>query len=304
MTTRRRAVITGLGVVTSLGTEVNRLWENLLQKKSGISRITKFDPTGYLCQIAGEIKDFDPSCCIQAKDVRRLDLFSQYALVAADHAMKDSGLCMTGEDATRMGVIIGSGMGGMTEVEAQEEIIRQKGPRQVSPFFIPKIMINAVSAEISIRYGFQGINFITASACSSSAHAVGQALRAIQYNEADVVIAGGAEAVITPLSIAGFCSSRALSQRNDEPEKASRPFDKDRDGFVMAEGSAILVVEEMERAKKRGANIYAELKGVGWNADAYHITQPSPEGKGAAMAMKSAMAPSGGATMVVAQAIT
>ncbi len=289
MSEKRRAVITGLGAVASLGTEIPALWQNLLQKKSGIGLISKFNASDYTCQIAGEVKNFDPTGIIDAKDLRRLDLFSQYALVAASNALKDANFELAKEDMTRFGVILGSGMGGMTEVEAQQIVIREKGPRRVSPFFIPKVMINAISAEVSIRYGFQGVNFVTSSACSSSGHAIGQALRTIQYGDADVIVTGGSEAIITPLSIAGFCSIRAMSQRNDAPEKASRPFDKDRDGFVMGEGSGILILEEYEHAKKRGAKIYAELRGYGANGDAFHITAPSATGEGAMRVMKLAL---------------
>lgn len=293
MVLKRRAVITGLGAVTSLGSNLTEIWQNLLAKKSGISKITRFPAENHLCQIAGEIKNFDPGSIISKRDIHRLDLVSQYALVAAVKAVEESGLDATKEDLAKIGVILGCGMGGMTEVEEQEEVIRQKGPRRVTPFFVPKIMINALSAEISIKYGFRGPNFITASACSSSAQAIAQALRAIQYEEADVVVTGGAEAVITPLSIAGFCAARALSQRNDEPEKASRPFDKNRDGFVMGEGAAILIVEEREHALKRGAKIYGEVKGFGSTADAFHITSPSPGGEGAAKAMENALKDAG-----------
>ncbi len=289
MCAKRRAVITGLGAVTCLGPTVKTNWDRLLAKQSGISTISKFNAAEYACQIAGEIKNFDTTGYIEANDVRRYDLFTQYALVAASDAIQDAGFELAKEDLTKFGVILGSGMGGMTEVEAQEIVIREKGPRRVSPFFVPKLMINAIGAEISIRYGFQGPNFITASACASSAHAIAQALRAIQYGEADVMITGGSEAVITPLSIAGFCSARALSCRNDAPDKASRPFDKERDGFVMGEGSAILILEELEHALRRGAKIYAELLGFGATADAFHITQPSATGDGAIRAMKAAL---------------
>lgn len=289
MTCKRRVAITGLGAITSLGSEVEDIWKNLLTKKSGISPITKFDTSAYSTQIAGEIKNFDPSCFISKKDLYRLDIFSQYALFAAEKAIQDTQFSLDKEDLTKFGVILGSGMGGINEIESQADVMKEKGPRRVSAFSVPRLMINAIAAEISIKYGFLGPNFITASACSSSAHAIGQALRAIQYNEADVVITGGSEAVITPLSIAGFCSARALSQRNHDPEKASRPFDKNRDGFVMGEGSAILVLEEMERAKARGAKIYAEIKGFGTTADAYHITQPSPEGEGAKRVIEIAL---------------
>lgn len=274
---KRRVAITGLGSITPLGQQTTELWENLLAGKSGIGRITRFDPSEYACQIAGEIKDFDPSPFIDKRDLRRMDLFTQYAIVAAEEAVKDAGISVQQEDPGRIGVVIGSGMGGMTEVEEQVDVLHKKGPRKVDTFFIPKLMINAVSAQLSIRYGFKGPNFVVSAACASGAVALTQALRMIQYGEADAVLCGGSEAVIVPMSIAGFCSLHALSQHNAEPQKASRPFDKERDGFVMGEGAGILVLEEMERAKKRGAKIYAEFAGAALNGDAYHITQPEIE---------------------------
>lgn len=286
---RRRVAVTGLGCVTSLGCEVEVLWQNLLAQKSGISRITRFDTTGYYCQIAGEIRQFDPLVCIPQRDVARLDLFSQYGLVSAHHAMRMANLPIEQEDRSRMGVIIGCGMGGMTDIEAHEEVIRQKGAGRVSPFFIPKVMINAVAGEISIRHGLQGPAFVVASACASSAQAILCALRSIQYGETDVMVTGGAEAIITPLTIAGFCANRALSHRNEQPEKASRPFDNERDGFVMGEGAAVLVLEEMEHARKRGATIHAELVGGAANADAHHITLPDPEVKNITKVMQAAL---------------
>lgn len=285
---KRRVVITGVGAVCSLGYEIQEIWQKLLNKESGVSQITKFNPEKFMTQIAAEVKTF-PTDCIEARDLRRLDLFSQYALVAANKAIKDAKLEIKEGEEERVGVILGSGMGGMTEVQAQQNVIKEKGPRRIPPYFVPKLMINAASAEICIRHGFKGVSYTTSSACSSSAHAIGNALKSIQYDEMDIVISGGSEAVITELAIAGFASARALSKRNDEPEKACRPFDKTRDGFVMGEGSGILVLEEYERAKARGAHIYAELIGVGWNTDAHHITQPSPEGIGALKAMELAL---------------
>lgn len=286
---RRRVVVTGLGCVSPLGTDIKTFWQNLLAKKSGISRITKFDPAGYACQIAGEIKNFDCSPWIPARDKQRLDLFTQYGLAAAQQALQDARLSPAKEDVSRIGVIVGSGMGGMTEIEVQEEVIRQKGPNRISPFFIPKLMINALAGEISIRHGLQGPSFIVAAACASGAQAIGCALRSIQYGEADVIVTGGSEAVITPLSMAGFCALKALSQRNQEPEKASRPFDRERDGFVVGEGAGMLVLEELTRAQQRGATIYAELRGAAWNSDAHHITLPEPEGAGSTRVMQMAI---------------
>jgi 3-oxoacyl-[acyl-carrier-protein] synthase II len=286
---RRRVVVSGLGCVSSLGCEIETLWQNLLAQKSGIARITRFDPTGYYCQIAGEIRNFDPLPCIPQRDIARLDLFSQYGILATHHAIRSAGLRLEQEDRSRIGVVMGCGMGGMTDIETNEETIRQKGPGRISPFFIPKVMINAVAGEISIRYGLEGPAFVVASACASSAQAIFCALRSIQYGETDAMIAGGAEAIITPLTIAGFCASRALSHRNEQPEKASRPFDNERDGFVMGEGAAVLVLEEMEHAKKRGATIYAELLGAAANADAYHITLPDPGVKNIAKVMDMAL---------------
>ena len=286
---KRRIVITGLGAVTSLGCDVDQIWQNLLDKKSGITKITKFDASKFASQIAGEVKNFDPSIYVNKMDLRRLDLFSQYAIFAAEKAMRNSNIELSREDLTKFGTILGSGMGGVTEIAKSEDIIRTKGPRRISPFFVPKIMINAISAQISMRFGLKGPSFVTAAACSSSGIAIEQAYKAIKYEEADIMITGGSEAVIIPLSIAGFCSARALSKRNDSPQTASRPFDKERDGFVIGEGSGILVLEEFERAKKRGANIYGELKGVASNSDAYHITQPSQDAEGVINCMKAAL---------------
>ena len=286
---RRRVVITGLGCVTSLGQDIAQVWQNLLTSKSGISKITRFNPESITCHIAGEVKHFDPAAAIPPRDLARLDLFTQYGLVAAHHAVHDAGLIFSQEEATRAGVIVGSGMGGMHEIDNAEALIRQKGIQRISPFFIPKVMINAIAGEISIRHGLHGPAYVVASACASSSQAICCALRSIQYGECDVVVAGGAEAIITPLTMAGFCAARALSQRNDAPEKASRPFDRERDGFVMGEGAAMLILEDLERAKARGAKIYAELVGAASNADAYHITLPDPEVKNISRVMAMAI---------------
>ncbi len=290
MTNKRRAVITGLGLVSPLGCNQKDFWDSLLNGKSGIDYITKFDTSEHKTKIAGEVKDFQSCQWLDKKDFRRLDLFTQYAVVAAGQAIQDSGLDTKNiQDASKHGVVLGAGMGGMTDVESQYKTLLERGPRRVSPYFIPKVMVSAPCGEISIRYGFKGPNFVSSAACASSPAAIGQALRMIQYGDADVMLTGGTEAVITPASVAGFISARALSTRNEEPQKASRPFDKDRDGFVIGEGAGILVLEEYERAKARGAKIYAELCGAAWGADAHHITAPCPEGTGAADVMEKAL---------------
>lgn len=286
---KHRVVITGIGAVTPLGNQVEELWKNLLAGKSGITKISHFDASSFLSQIAGEVKNFNPEPIIEKKDIRRLDIFSQYAIIATQQAFQDSQLNIDNEDSSRCDVILGSGIGGLHEIESQWEVMKEKGARRISPFAVAKLMSNAMSAEISIRYGFHGESFSTGAACSSSAQAIALAYKAIQYGDSDIVITGGSEAIVTPLAVAGFCAVRALSQRNDEPEKASRPFDQNRDGFVIGEGAGILILEEMEHAQKRGAKIYAELKGVGCTSDAFHITQPHPEGTFAANAMTKAI---------------
>jgi 3-oxoacyl-[acyl-carrier-protein] synthase II len=289
MVEKRRVVVTGIGTISPLGNKISDLWENLLTGKSGIAKITKFNASDLICQIAGEVKNFDPEPIIQKKDVRRLDIFSQYAILATEEAIQDSQFNIEQEDPTKCGVILGTGIGGLHEMESQFSIIQEKGGRRISPLAVAKLMGNAMVAEISIRYGLNGTSFVTSSACSSSAHAIAQAFRTIQYGEADVVITGGSETIVTYLGIAGFCAVRALSQRNDEPEKASRPFDKNRDGFVMGEGAGILILEEREHALQRNAKIYAELKGVACTSDAFHITQPHEDGKYATLAMTKAL---------------
>ncbi|BBM87957.1 beta-ketoacyl-ACP synthase II [Candidatus Uabimicrobium amorphum] len=289
MTKKRRVVITGLGSVNSLGHNVAQLWKNLLDNKSGIDTISKFDCAEHRCKIAGEVKDFDPTSVIQPRDVRRLDLFTQYALYATHEAIEDSKLDFAKENPLRVSVNLGSGMGGMTLVEKQVQLAREKGFRRVAPYTIPSAMLSAASSEVSIKYGFKGMNFTASAACASAPYAIGLSARMIQYGDADIVVSGGTEAIITPTTMAGFSSSRALSKRNDEPKKASRPFDKTRDGFVMGEGAGIVILEELEHAKQRNAKIYAEVVGVGWGADAYHITAPDQEGKGAEYAMNQAI---------------
>ena len=289
MTRQRRVVITGLGVVTALGIDPNTYWDNLVNGRSGIRRIAGFDTTRHTCKIAGEIVDFNPDLFIDPKVSKRLDRFSQFALVAAMGAVKVSGMDFSKEDRSRCGVIVGSGIGGLLEIEAQHLRMLKRGPNRISPLMIPKLMINAASGQISIHYGLLGPNTAVASACASAAHALGEAAEVIMRDEADVMISGGAEAAITPLAVAGFSAQKALSARNDEPERASRPFDKDRDGFVLSEGAGILVLEEYEHARKRGAEILAEFLGYGASADAYNIVAPHPDGEGAALAMRSAL---------------
>jgi 3-oxoacyl-[acyl-carrier-protein] synthase II len=295
-TVRRRVVVTGVGLVSPLGVGTAQNWEALLAGKSGIGPITRFDASEYPSRIAGEVQGFDPLDYIDKKDVKKSDTFIHYALAAAQFAVEDSGLT-TGRidesEADRVGVIIGSGIGGLPLIETMHEILREKGPHRVSPFFIPGLIVNMAAGQVSIRYGARGPNTSPATACTTGLHAVGDAFRLIQVGEADAMIAGGTEAVITPLAVAGFCSMRALSHRNDDPEKASRPWDEGRDGFVMSEGAGIVVLEELERAQRRGAPIYAEVVGYGMSADAYHISAPHPEGAGAVLVMKAALKDAG-----------
>ena len=289
MTDKRRVVVAGVGAVTALGYTGEALWQNLLAGKSGISKIEAFDASAYPSQIAGEVKDFDPIERIGKKESRRLDRFAQFALVAADVAIEDSGLDFENEDRARIGSILGSGIGGLQEILNNHMLLLERGPHRVSPLLIPKLMSNAAPGQISLKYGLGGPNWDCSTACASAANAMGDSFRLIQLGLADIMITGGAEATITGLAVAGFCVPKALSTRNDEPEKASRPFDRDRDGFVIAEGAGVLVFEELEHAKARNARIYAEVVGLGATADAYHITAPDPEGKGAARAMAAAL---------------
>jgi len=289
----RRVVITGLGAVTSLGHSVPPMWKALCEGRSGIRKLTSFDPARYTSQIASEVTDFDPAKWIDVREARRMERFCWFAAAAAEEATRDSGIDFTREDLTRCGVIVGSGIGGIMEMETQHRRLLEKGPDRVSPFLIPKLMINAAPGIISIRYGLQGPNSATVTACSSGTHALGEALRAIQHGEAEVMIAGGTEAAITPLGVAGFCTMKALSTRNDSPAQASRPFEKDRDGFVIGEGAGIAVLEELEHARKRGADIYGEFLGFSRTGDGFHITQPDPGGRGAALAMRRALEDAG-----------
>jgi 3-oxoacyl-[acyl-carrier-protein] synthase II len=289
----RRAVITGIGVLAPVGNTVEELWQNLKTGVSGVSTVDRFDASRYDSRIAAQVKGFDPTAYLDKKEVRRTDIVQQYVIAAAESAIKDSQLNLDTVDKERVAVVTGSGIGGINSFEEQHSILMTKGPSKVSPFFISMMIVDMLSGLISLRYGFKGPNYCTVSACASSAQAIGDALRLIQHGEADVVVTGGAEAAITEMAFAGFCSARALSTRNDQPEKASRPFDIDRDGFVMGEGAAILVVEEEEFAKKRGAKIYADLVGCGMSADAYHVTAPAPDGNGAARSMRAAMKDAG-----------
>jgi len=289
----RRAVVTGMGVVTPVGNTLGEFWENLKKGTSGIDRISRFDSSQFTTQIAGEIKSFDPSIYIDKKEARRMDLNQQYAIAGAQQAFDDAKLNSDVLDPERAGVVVGSGIGGIDTFEKQHSILLNQGPGRVSPFFIPMMIVDMCAGLISMRFNFKGPNYATVSACASGAHAIADAFKIIQREEAEVMICGGSEAAITPVSFAGFCSARALSTRNHEPQKASRPFDKQRDGFVMGEGAGILILESLEHAQKRGAKIYAEIAGVGQTADAYHITAPAPGGDGAIRAMRSALKDAG-----------
>jgi 3-oxoacyl-[acyl-carrier-protein] synthase II len=285
----RRVVVTGLGMISPVGKSVPEGWENIRNGKSGIGRITRFDPEGYYSQIAGEIKDYDPYDHFDRKELRKYDPFIQYALVAAEEAVRDSDLNFDKLNTERIGVYVGSGIGGIFSIEANHEILLNRGFSRVSPFFLPSAIANLATGQISIKHGLKGPNLANVTACATSTHSTGDSFKIIQMGEADVMIAGGAEYPITPLGVAGFSVMRALSSRNDEPEKASRPFDKERDGFVVAEGAAILVLEDLEHAVKRGAKIYAEVVGYGFTGDAYHMTAPDPQADGAYRSMKMAI---------------
>ncbi|MQA31383.1 MAG: beta-ketoacyl-ACP synthase II [Luteitalea sp.] len=289
----RRVVVTGIGLVSSLGIGTEPNWKALIAGRSGVGTVTKFDATQFATQIAGEVRGFDPQHFIEKKDVKKMDIFIQYAIAASQFAMDDSGLQMTPEIATRVGVFIASGIGGFTTIEREHKALLDGGPRKISPFFIPSAIINLAAGQVSIRYGAKGPNSATCTACSASAHAIGDAFEIIRRGAADVMIAGGSEAAITPMGIGGFGAMRALSTRNDEPARASRPFDKERDGFIVGEGSGVLILEEYEMATRRGAKIYAELVGYGMSADAYHITAPSEDGDGAFRVMRGAIESAG-----------
>ncbi len=275
---KRRVVVTGLGVVSPVGIGVQTSWANLVAGQSGITNITKFDTSPFASQIAGEVKGFDVSQYLPAKEARRMDTFIQYGMAAAIEAVKDAGIEVTEENAERIGVSIGSGIGGLQLIEDTGKIYHESGPRKISPFFIPGTIINMISGNLSIMYGFKGPNVAIVTACTTGTHSIGDAARMIEYGDADIMVAGGAEAPITELGVGGFAAARALSTRNDDPATASRPWDTDRDGFVIGEGAGVLVLEEYESAKKRGAKIYAEVVGYGMSADAYHMTAPSMDG--------------------------
>ena len=273
-----RVVVSGLGAVAPNGIGVESFWQNIIGGVSGIAPITRFDASKHDTRIAGEVKGFDPLQWLEKKEVRKMDLFIQYAVAAAQMAHDDSGLKVTDDNRERVGVFVGTGMGGIPALEESHNILLEKGPGRISAFFIPSIITNLASGQISMRFGMKGPNSCVCTACATGNHAIGDSFRIIQRGEADVMLAGGTEAVITPLTIGGFCSMKALSTRNDEPTRASRPFDKDRDGFVMGEGAGLMVLEELEHARRRGAKIYAEIVGYGMSADAYHITLPAPDG--------------------------
>ena len=288
---KRRAVVTGLGVVTSLGRAVDGVWDRIVRGESGVGPITLFDVAGYRVQFGGQVHwEPEKEDVAAPKELKRLDRFTQFAIASAKDAVTDSGIDFSQEDSFRCGVVIGSGIGGLWEFEIQEERLLHKGIDKVSPFTIPKLMVNSASGHVSSLYGIRGPNFAVATACASAANSIGSALRAIQYGDADVMVTGGSEAALTPIGLAGFQNMRALSFRSDAPQAASRPFDADRDGFVLAEGAGVVVIEELEHARRRGAHIYAELKGYGASGDAGHITQPDEEGRGAGRAMVMALA--------------
>ena len=290
---KRRVVITGLGLTTPLGVGIDNVWANIVDGKSGIGPITRFDASRHETRIAGEVKDFVPEDFITPKEVRRMDLFIQYAIAATRIALDSARLDMTKEDAERVGAIVGTGLGGLPTIEKYHTVLLEKGPGRISPFFIPMLIANEAPGNIAIQFGLKGPNLSVVTACATGAHSIGDAFRVIQYNDADVMVAGGTEANLTPLTIGGFNALKALSTRNDPPEKASRPFDKERDGFVVGEGAGIVVLEELEHARMRGAPIYAEIIGYGYNADAYHITAPSPDGDGSIRCMRLALKDAG-----------
>jgi 3-oxoacyl-[acyl-carrier-protein] synthase II len=289
----RRVVITGIGLVSSLGIGTSANWAALIAGTSGVTRITRFDVTKFATQIAAEVKGFDPLDFIEKKDVKKMDVFIQYAVAAAQFAMDDSGLVITPENAPDVGVFIGSGIGGFQTIEREHSALLEGGPRKISPFFIPSAIINLASGQVSIRFGAKGPNLATCTACSASAHSIGDSYEVIKRGDANVMIAGGSEAAITPMSVGGFGALRALSTRNDQPERASRPFDRDRDGFIIGEGAGVLILEDLEHAQRRDARIYAEVVGYGMSGDAYHITAPSEDADGAVRVMKMAIRKAG-----------
>jgi 3-oxoacyl-[acyl-carrier-protein] synthase II len=279
---KRRVVVTGMGMVSPVGNDVATAWKNVVAGNSGIGPITHFDASAFPTRIAGEVKDFDPAQFIPPKDIKKMDTFIHYGVAAGTEALKDSGIEITEANATRIGVAVGAGIGGIASIERTSIAYHEGGPRKISPFFVPGSIINMVSGNLSIMYGLKGPNIACVTACTTATHNIGLAMRMIQYGDADAMLTGGAEFSVTPTAIGGFCSARAMSTRNDEPHKASRPWDKDRDGFVLSDGSGILMLEEYEHARARGAKIYAELSGFGMSGDAFHITAPSEGGEGAA----------------------
>lgn len=290
---KRRVVVTGVGLVTPLGVGIDNVWQRIVKGESGIGPITRFDASKHDTKFAGEVRDFNPEEFIPHKDVRKMDLFIQYALAATKHAFEDSGLDMTKEDPERAGCVVGTGLGGLPTLERFHSIYLERGPGRISPFFIPMLIANEAPGNISIYYGLKGPNLCVVTACATGAHSIGESCRIIQYGDADIMVAGGTEGNLTPLTVGGFNALKALSTRNDAPQKASRPFEKDRDGFVIAEGAGVLILEELEHARARGAKIYAEITGYGYNGDAYHITAPSPDGDGPIRCMKLALRDAG-----------
>jgi 3-oxoacyl-[acyl-carrier-protein] synthase II len=286
---RRRVVVTGVGLVIPTGIGVPEAWKNACEGKSGIGPLTRFEAKDFETRIAGEVKGFTPEKYIQKKEIKKMDLFVQYALAATKEAMEDAQLKITSENSEQVGVIVGTGLGGLPTLEETHKVLLEKGPSRITPFFIPKLIANMASGQIAIQYGAKGPNTCLVTACATGAHCIGDAFRAIQYGDAEAIIAGGTEANITPLTIGGFNAMKALSTRNDEPEKASRPFEKNRTGFVVSEGAGILILEELEFARKRGAKIYGEVVGYGYTGDAYHIAAPSPDGDGAIRCMRMAI---------------
>lgn len=286
---RRRVVITGLGIVSPVGNSVTEAWANILAGRSGITKVSRFDASRLSCQIAGEVKGFDLSQYLERKEARHMDSFIHYGMAAGIQAMRDCGIQVTPANAERIGVNIGSGIGGLQMIEQTHKELLAGGPRKISPFFIPSVIINMISGNLSIKYGLKGPNLAMVTACTTATHCIGESGRLIEYGDCDVMVAGGAEAVVTELAMGGFAQARALSTRNDDPASASRPWDRDRDGFVLGEGAGVLVLEEYEHAKARGANIYAELAGYGMSGDAFHMTAPREDGEGAARCMDSAL---------------
>jgi 3-oxoacyl-[acyl-carrier-protein] synthase II len=289
---KRRVVVTGLGIISPVGNAIPEAWANIVGGKSGIDRITRFDASAFSSQIAGEVRDFDVTQYISAKEARRMDIFIHYGMAAAIQAIEDAGIgdaVAAGLDTERIGVIIGSGIGGLPMIEGSHTDYVSGGPRKISPFFIPGTIINMIAGNLSIRFGYKGPNLSIVTACTTATHCVGDSARMIEYGDADIMIAGGAESCVTPLAVGGFASARALSTRNDDPAGASRPWDKDRDGFVLSEGAGIMVLEELEHARRRGAKIYAEMAGFGMSGDAYHMTAPCEDGDGAARCMSNAL---------------